>query len=359
MKLTRRLAIAGTGAAFRLAALARRRLGVDRTVYVGQRVSEYHRYWEEGARRIGATFEQLREGVWEVSRNGVRTRIRNYITKLDPRPIRWKAGDKLHCYRLATECGLPVPPHVVLTLDTMDHGRGFLASHPGPFVVKPAYGSSSGLGVTTGVRTWGQFFRAAVRAARYHERFLLETMVPGESWRLLVLDDRAIHAVRRRGVRVLGDGLSTIEQLCRAPSGPAAADDWIVAWTLAGQGLSSTDVPPAGQEVLVRSLPAGERRTSELRTAYTESVTHLVGDDVARRCVAVTRRLGSQFAGIDLIANDLRRPLGETGGIFLEINTTPGIHHHYLGSEDHRDPVAAKVLTFLLEDPRANQQGSR
>ncbi|MGH2651421.1 MAG: hypothetical protein ACRDHK_09465, partial [Actinomycetota bacterium] len=66
-------------------------------MYVGDRVAEYRGYWEEGARLIGAAFEPLGEAVWEASRDGIRARIANYVTEIDERPIRWKAGDKVHC----------------------------------------------------------------------------------------------------------------------------------------------------------------------------------------------------------------------------------------------------------------------
>ncbi len=65
----------------------------------------------------------------------------------------------------------------------------------------------------------------------------------------------------------------------------------------------------------------------------------------------LVRALGSRFAGVDLLTNDPTVPLAESRGVFVEINTTPGLHHHYITAEDHeRHPVAARILDRLLRD---------
>jgi hypothetical protein len=51
------------------------------------------------------------------------------------------------------------------------------------------------------------------------------------------------------------------------------------------------------------------------------------------------------------MTNDPARNLESSGGVFLEINTTPGIHHHYLTDRDQRErPVADAVLEALLRE---------
>ena len=57
---------------------------------------------------------------------------------------------------------------------------------------------------------------------------------------------------------------------------------------------------------------------------------------VGRRERRVVRAVGSSFAGVDVVTVDPTRPLRDSGGVFLEINTTPGIHHHYLSEDDRR-----------------------
>ncbi len=282
----------------RLARSLRRRLLPASTTYVHERVAEYRRYWEAGAAALGAEFVAMTDEVWDVRRNGRRARIYNFLTPCDDPGTRRLAGDKVYCYTLAAREGIPVPYHVVVRPGNLAPARAFLAAHAPPFVVKPARDTSSGLGVTTEVRTWRDVLRAAALASLYTSDILVERMMPGESCRLLYLDGRLIHAVRRRA-HGAGHGTAPVE---------------------------------------------------ELRTVYDETVTHLCGEPLAAECARVVAALGTEFAGIDLVCNDLRRPLAESGGTFLEINTTPGIHHHYITEEDHTvNPVARQVLAYLLQ----------
>ncbi len=63
----------------------------------------------------------------------------------------------------------------------------------------------------------------------------------------------------------------------------------------------------------------------------------------------LARDLGVRFAGIDLMCSDISVPMSESGGVFNEINTTPGIHHHYLVAEPEKAvPVAELVLDYLF-----------
>lgn len=288
----------------RLSRSLRRRLLRPETTYVHDRVAEYRGYWEVAAASLGAEFISRTEEIWEVRLNGRRTRLFNFMTACDDPATRRLAGDKRYCYALASEVGLPVPQHVLIRPDDLAPAEAFFAAHPPPFVVKPARDTSSALGVTTGISTWSQFLQGAALASLFGNDILLERMIPGASCRLLYLDGRLIHAVRR----------------------------------------SARKAPPE------RGRPV-----AELRTEYDEAVTHLCGERLISDCARMVAALGSEFAGIDLICNDLGRSLAESGGTFLEINTTPGIHHHYIGSDSHSaNPVAKQVLSYLLRDPRGD-----
>ncbi len=51
-----------------------------------------------------------------------------------------------------------------------------------------------------------------------------------------------------------------------------------------------------------------------------------------------------------MICKEISRPLSETGGVVNEINTTPGLHHHYLISDRSEIyPVAIPIIKFLLK----------
>ena len=320
-----------------------------RTTYVTERVSEYRRYWSEGASTIGASLSDVCAGVWEVRRGHQRTQLANYVTQCDDPVILRLAGDKAFCFELARRAGVPVPEHCVVTLDDLAAAQRFHREVNVPVVVKPVSGSSSGLGVTTGIRSSAALTSALALASLYDERILIERMIPGESYRLLFLGGQLIHAVRRRGIRLTGDGRFTVRELLQASGNASLAGDPVVRQTLHVQHVTLETVPQAGREVLVRGVPETPNSTRELRTVYDESVIHQCSPALAREAAAVVCGLGSELAGVDLITTDPTVSLRASGGAFIEINTTPGIHHHYVTQGDMvATPVAATVLEYLL-----------
>ena len=334
--------------AARAARRARAALSRSRTTYVSDRVDEYRAYWSKAAASLGAHFAELAPGVWEVRRGTQRTQLVNYVTQSDDPVLLQLAGDKPYGYRLAADAGVPVPRHCVVTLGAVAEAARFLEETRVPLVVKPAAGSSSGLGVSTGVRTRRELIAAMALASLYGDRILVERMVPGESYRILYLAGCALHAVRRRGTRVVGDGRRALSALLIEGGYAALKDDPMLQHTLAAQGMSLSTVPRAGDVVLVRGLPPGRVARQELRTVYDESVLAHCSAALIREGAEVVCRLGSELAGIDLITTNPAVSLHASGGAFIEINTTPGIHHHYLPGDVPDTPVAVTVLEHLL-----------
>ena len=224
----------------------------------------------------------------------------------------------------------------------------------GLLVAKPAYGSSSGLGVTTQIQTGRQLESAVLRASFYSPQILIERFVPGESVRLLFLNGELIHAVRRRGVRVYGDGVSSIKALLAESGMSHLQEDKATRVTLSSQGLSADSIVAKDRSVLVRHLPPEDSKTLELRTVYNETITDSVCDALRTEVARLVEALRCEFVGVDLVTNDTSVPLAESGGVFLEVNTTPGIHHHYHTPLEHENhPVAVRVLNFLLKKKHA------
>ena len=334
--------------AARIGRRVRAMLPGQRTTYVTERVPEYRRYWSDAAAALGATFDEIMPGVWSVSRAERQTTIANYVTQCDDPVILQLAGDKPYGYQLASEVGVRVPAHVVVDLNDLERAFAFMEGAGGAVVVKPATGTSSGLGISTGVRTRRQLAGALALASLFDQRILVEQMVLGESYRILFLEGCAIDAVRRRGVRARGDGRSRVADLLRGGGDGALVDDPYVRETLAAQGRGLDYVPPAGEDLLVRGLPR-RARGRELRTIYDESVLDRCSPELLRECAAVVRALGSELAGVDIITTDPSVPLRKSQGAFIEINTTPGIHHHYVrGATARSTPVAMTVLEYLL-----------
>jgi cyanophycin synthetase len=110
--------------------------------------------------------------------------------------------------------------------------------------------------------------------------------------------------------------------------------------------LTLDSVPRAGTAIQVKSV------TSQNCVEDNETVRGQVSPALVAEAAAAARCVGLRLAGVDVIANDLSRPLAESGGAIVEVNCTPGLHHHYLVADRaHATPVAVPILRALLGQP--------
>jgi D-alanine-D-alanine ligase-like ATP-grasp enzyme len=331
-----------------------KRLNLDGQTYVQHRVAEYRAMWRAVADELGASFVELADDAWELRLNGRRTRVLNDLLEFDDPVTLQIAGRKPLVYQLLRERGLRVPDHLVFRLDQLEEAYGFLERHSLGCVVKPADGTSSGQGVTTHVQTRRELKRAAILASLYCRSILIEPLVAGECYRVLMLRGQMIHAVRRRGLRVHGDGRSSLSRLLSATSqrretngqAPITIDRDCL-FTVRAQGLTLDYVPDSGQEVLVKSIGATSER-AELRTVYDETVTDGIGDALRANAEQAACALGSALIGVDFITPDASIPLEESGGVINEVNTTPGLHHHYQAAAERYPRPALPIASVLL-----------
>jgi cyanophycin synthetase len=313
--------------------------------------------WRAVSEEIGAEFAPVTEELWEIRFNGRATRILNHRLQFDDPVTLEIAGNKPLVYRLLRERGLPVPEHEVFKLCELERAENFLWRHAKGCVIKPARGTSSGLGITTHLLTRREVRKAATLASLYDSQILIEQMIPGESYRLLVLNGRFIHAVQRRGPRLDGDGVSSVETLIRAENERLTQRGECelkigrdCSFTLDYQNLSLSSIPAKGQEFLVSSVNDSAQRSVEVRTVYNNIATDVICDALKKNAESVAEELGSRFIGVDVVTVDPGMPLEQSGGAIIEANTTPGLHHHYdVGRERYPRPALPVVRALLSE----------
>ena len=342
---------------FKIDKLMRRLLGLTKTVYVQERVGEYQAIWREGAEALGLRFIGLGQDYWEARDDRhVIARMRNHAVSLDDPVTLDLAGDKVMTYRLLAAAGLQVPRYTTATRETIGTIAEFMRDASGPFVVKPARGTASGLGITTYVAGFRQALTAAALAFAYCDEILIEEHLIGESYRLLYLDHELICVSRRLGVRVVGDGKSSLRELAKARFAECGSlsrrwqRDPDAQLTLARQQLVLDSVPGSGESILIRSAPADATGRRETRTVYTENVTEQFASGLIESGRAASLALGSVFCCVDIITARPGEPLSSGGGAINELNTTPGLHHHYgLDGPPIDPPLAARVLDFCRQ----------
>ena len=122
--------------------------------------------------------------------------------------------------------------------------------------------------------------------------------------------------------------------------------------TLQAQGFSSESIIKFGGNVLVKSFDYPFLKNVEVRTVYNENVTNLISKDIRNKAESAAMALNSKFAGVDIITLDPTLSIEEGGGVVNEINTNPGLHHHYNLLNNEGLSPAIEVLRYLLRiDP--------
>jgi cyanophycin synthetase len=307
--------------------------------------------WREAAEAVGAELVALGSGFLELRRAGARTRVQGARVAIDDPVALRLAGDKALCHRLLGEAGLPLPRAARFSLHDQDAALALMREVGAPCVVKPARGTGGGAGVTLGVDSPRALERASLAASLLSQELWIEEQVTGEAYRLLYLDGQLLDAVRRSPATVTGDGRSRLRALIerenarRAARGAAGTTGWLSTGAdcraaLARAGHSLRSIPASGERVAVSGVSnSGSERESE-------SLRGEIGKDLCAEAGRAAEVLGIRLAGVDVVTRDPAVSLHASGGCIAEVNTTPGLHWHYLV----RNPEAGvRVAIPILE----------
>lgn len=226
-----------------------------------------------------------------------------------------------------------------------------------PVVVKPRDGSR-GRAVAVGLTSDNEVAEAFAEAQKISRAVVVESLIPGDTFRISVIGGKLFAAALRHPPRVKGDGVHSIDELVaqentnpeRQRGGsmqPIVLDDEMLA-LLAEQGLSPASVPQAGRWVMLRRVPNPPYGD---KTDVTDSV-HPTIRAMVERVAAV---LETSICGIDFVTTDITRPWQETGGAICEVNTLPDLGVHLRVSEGTPRDGARAVINMLY--PRGRQTG--
>ena len=246
-------------------------------------------------------------------------------------------------------CGVPVPEGRIVDspADAWDAAEDIGV----PVVVKPTDGNHA-RGVFTNLTTREEVEAAYAGAVNEGSGVIVERFVFGSEHRLLVVGGKLIAAARGETASVVGDGHSTINELIDSQinSDPrrGAAEEFpldiidlennmVYRHEVARQGFAPESIPPEGREVLV------------VRTGnHTCDITHLVHPSVADAASLAARIVGLDIAGVDLVCEDISRPLAEQRGAIVEVNAGPGLLMHIKPAIGEARPVGRAIVEHLF-----------
>jgi len=221
-----------------------------------------------------------------------------------------------------------------------------------PIVLKPLDGNH-GKGASINVTNWDDALAGLEYAKKYSRRVIVEKFITGFDFRMLVINNQLVAAAQRVPAHVTGDGTHNIEQLIELENQDPRRGyghenvlteikvDRDTLDLLAKRGYTLETVPEAGETVYLKS-------TANLSTGGTSiDVTDMVHPENIFLAERISRVIGLDVCGIDIMAHNLTQPLKENGGVVLEVNAAPGFRMHLAPAEGLPRNVAAPVIDML------------
>ncbi|MFB9068963.1 cyanophycin synthetase [Pseudofulvimonas gallinarii] len=278
-------------------------------------------------------------------------RIQATITGRTPYIAVELAGDKEETNRILANLGLPVPQQILVT--SADAAVKAARKLGGQVVTKP-YNGNHGRGITIGISS-DEDVRAGFEAAREHSRsVIVETYLPGDDHRLLVVNGKLIAATRRTPGHVVGDGKRTVAELVEIVNQDPRRGvghekvltklqlDREANMMLERMGYTSESVPRDGEVVYLRS-------TANLSTGGTATdVTDIIHPDNRDMAERAVRAIGLDVGGVDFLSPNIAESYRRVGGGICEVNAAPGFRMHVAPSEGTPRDVASPVIDMLF-----------
>lgn len=257
---------------------------------------------DEAARR-GISVEVLDPGlpVFLLSKGDRSIRCFNALTDKVGAATFHLAQDKRALNGFLKARGFSVPEQDAML--SLAQASAFMRRHDG-IVVKPAR-EWGGRGVSVDIRTEPDLRRAISVAQKFGEDVVLEQMVHGRDYRLIIVDGRYVAAIERTPASVEGNGRDSIRRLVRMQNAREQRLDKShripldreTRRTLLASGLDWDTVPAAGSKVTVR-------RTTNYHTGGTVRViTNEVPSDLVAEAIRVAAELTVPVLGVDFFVD--------------------------------------------------------
>lgn len=259
------------------------------------------------------------------------------------------ASDKDLTKFLLGSCGVPVPAGRLV--DSAAEAWEAAEDIGLPVVVKPVDGNH-GRGISLELTTQAEVHAAYPFALRHGSSVLVERFVAGNEHRLLVVSGKVVAASRGESAWVTGDGKLTILELVEIQinSDPRRGltedaplnrlrieDDTAIRLELERQDFGPHSIPDVGRRVLIQ-------RNGNVAFDCTDEVH----PEVAAIVGLAARVIGLDVAGIDLVAEDISRPLDVQGAAVVEVNAGPGLLMHLKPASGKPRPVGLAIVNHLF-----------
>jgi cyanophycin synthetase len=260
------------------------------------------------------------------------------------------ASNKDETKRMLADAAIPVAKGMCIVHE--EEVKEVIEKVKFPLVFKPLDGNH-GKGASINVKTEEEAIEAFHHAKKYSRKIIVEKFITGYDFRVLVINHRFIAAALREPAHVIGDGTSTIQQLIdKENKDPRRGYGHENVLTEISIDKETHDQLAKYTYTLDTILKKGEqcylKGTANLSTGGTSTdVTDIMHPTNIFICERISRVIGLDICGIDIMAQNLSEPLETSGGVVLEVNAAPGFRMHLAPAKGLPRNVAAPVIDML------------
>ena len=261
------------------------------------------------------------------------------------------ACDKEETKDLLEQAEVPIPKGDIIRTE---RGLKEAVDYVGfPLVIKPVNGNH-GRGITTNINSLDEALIGFKEAKEVSRLVIVEKYITGEDHRLLVINNKLVAAAKRTPAHVIGDGKSTIQELVDEVNKDERRGyghekvlteidiNSLTLEILKEMNMTTKSVPKKGEMVKLKS-------TANLSTGGTaEDITELIHPYNVFMAERISKIIGLDICGIDIMAEDLTKPLNKSGGAVLEVNAGPGFRMHLQPTSGLPRNVGGHVVDMLF-----------
>ncbi len=260
------------------------------------------------------------------------------------------ASNKDETKKMLKDAAIPVANGMCISelseIETVIDRVGF------PLVFKPLDGNH-GKGASINVKTKAEALAAFEHAKKYSRKIIVEKFISGFDFRILVINHRFIAAALREPAHVIGDGVSTVQQLIELENQDERRgyghENVLTEISIDRETLDElSKLNYTLETILEKGKVCHLKGTANLSTGGTSTdITDIVHPNNIFIFERISRVIGLDICGIDVVATNLNEPLEVTGGVVLEVNAAPGFRMHLAPANGLPRNVAAPVIDML------------
>ena len=229
-------------------------------------------------------------------------------------------------------------------------------------VIKPV-DSLQGRNVYAGLSDEATFRAAFNRVAENRGRVLVQEHISGVERRYLTVQGKVVAVSERRPASVLGDGVSTIQELVDSKNlirppvhAPVPLDEQALE-LLQSEGKHAGTVPAAGERVFLRRTLNTQQETTVggasplLEARPVDEGGDFIDrtDEASPEAILVAERAVKAVPGARLIGLDMIEPSeSDRPPTVIEINTSPMLASHYFPAEGQSRDVAKDIIDAVF-----------